>query len=104
MNKKGDGAQQKAQDNHRMQPDQSPPEEILHFQSTLPPIVIGITDNKSGEDEEEIDSQISVVKPLIDGAGCEPFENMVENDHQGCNPAQSVEYLIVRFSILYEGG
>ncbi len=66
-----------------MQPYQTSLEETTsgHF---IPAVVIGITDDKPGEDEEKINCEIPVVNYLnVIIPVCEGFQEVEQNNRQG---------------------
>ena len=85
-------------DDHRMQTDQPPLEKILYrhlfFQRSS-----CVTDDETRKYEEKIDGQIAVVDPLVEMAGRIGFEQMEPDERDRRYAAQSVEYVVVRFSV-----
>ena len=85
-----------------MQTDESATEKVAQREPFLPAVVVGIADNKTREDEEEVDSKIAVVDECDDRApSCkgEAFENVVEYHEQGRHASEPVEQGIVGLGI-----
>ena len=101
LQEEGRGAQERADDNHRVEADQSPAEEAPDRQAAAPAVVVGVGDDESREHEEEIDGQIAV-RDALDGASAGKgvaFEDVVPDDRQGGDAAQSVEDFVVGFRV-----
>ena len=102
LDEEGSGTQHGSHDHHRMQTDDSATEEVAQRESLLPAVIVGIADNETGEDEEEVDGQITVVDECDDRApSCkgEAFENVVEYHEQGRHASEPVEQGIVGLGI-----
>ena len=75
---------------HGLQADQPALEEVADGH-LFPPVVVGVADDEAGENEEEIDGQVSVIDFLVQMTGGVGFEQMEADDRQGCHSAQSVQ-------------
>lgn len=84
-----------------MKPYQTPLEEVLHGKTLAPTVVIGITDNESGKDEEKIHSQVSVIESFNNATAGKSIslEHVVPYNHQGGYATQSVKKVIMRFRV-----
>ena len=83
-------------DDHRMQADEPPLEEIFE-RHAVPAVVVGIADDEARKHEEEIDGQIAVVEnleSLSPGVGLEEVEG---HHDQRRHAAKSVEDLVAGF-------
>lgn len=84
-----------AHDDHRVKTYEAALEEAPGGHS-VPTIVVGITDDETGEDKEEIDSEIAVIDMLLAAPWCVGFEQ-VEQYNKYCGyTAESVKDLISR--------
>ena len=92
------GADQSSDDDHRVQADETPFEE-LPDRHLRPTVVVGVADDETREDEEEIDGQVAVVDPLVEVAGRISLEQVKAHDRQRSHAAQPVENVIMRFGI-----
>ena len=92
------GADQGSDDDHRVQADETPFEE-LPDRHLRPTVVVGVADDETREDEEEIDGQVAVVDPLVEVAGRISLEQVKAHDRQRGHAAQSVENVVMRFGI-----
>ena len=72
--------------NHRMQAYETTLEKVSYCESLLPTAVIGITDDKTRKDKEEIHGKITV----WDRRPVKALKHMIQYHHQGCNTAQPV--------------
>ena len=79
-----------AQHHHGLQADQAPLEETADGHPP-PTVVVGVADDEAGENEEEINGQVSVIDFLVQMTGGVGFEQMEADDRQGCHSAQSVQ-------------
>ena len=105
LQQEGDQSQDSPQDDHRMQADQPALEKISGVHRFLfPAVVVRITDDEPREDKEEIDGQIPVVEPLVDGTGGKPFEDVVPDHHQGSDSPQTIQEFIMGFGVGESGG
>ncbi len=95
----GDGPQHGRQHDHRMQPNEAPSEKRPERHAPPPTVVVGIADDEAREQEEEVDGQIAVVEPLVEGTRGESLEDMVPDDEQGGDAAQSVEDVVMGFGV-----
>lgn len=91
----------------RMQPDNAAAEEVAHREAALPTVVVGIADNETRQQEEEVDGQVAVVEvgeravahtAHRAGKGV-ALEDMGDHDKQGGHAAQAVEQFIVRLGV-----
>ena len=102
-----DDSQHSPHDNHRVEANQPALEEIPEAHRLAQAVVVGIADDKSGEDKEEIHSQIAVVDGSNQRAPCgkrQSLEYMVENHQEGSHTAQAVENLVMRFRVRESSG
>ena len=75
--------------------DEAAAQETAYGQAPFPPVVVGIADDKTGEDEEEIDGQIAMRKDV----GLTGIEDVEDKHHQRCHAAQAVKNLVMRFRL-----
>lgn len=85
-------------DDHRVKAYDPAFDEILHGHR-FPAVVVSIANDKTGQNKEEIDSQITVVDLLIQMTRRIGFEYMKPYDHNGGHAAQSVEDHVMRFRV-----
>ena len=85
-----DGSDQGSDHDHGLQADQPALEEVADGH-LFPPVVVGVADDEAGENEEEINGQVSVIDFLVQMTGGVGFEQMEADDRQGCHSAQSVQ-------------
>ena len=64
-----------------------------------PPVVVCISDDEAGKDEEKLYGKVSVVAPLVEGTGGKCFKEMVNQHHQGGDSPQAVENGVMGFGI-----
>lgn len=82
-----------------MQTCYTPLEESPHGH-TVPSVIIGIADNEARENEEEVYSQIYMIKYCRDRASCSiDIEMMIAQHYEGRYTAKSVKNLIARFGL-----
>lgn len=98
-----DGSDQGSDHDHGLQADQPALEEVADGH-LFPPVVVGVADDEAGENEEEIDGQVSVIDFLVQMTGGVGFEQMEADDRQGCHSAQSVQYVVMRLGVGESGG
>ncbi len=55
-----------------------------------------MADHKARKDKEEVYGQIAVVEPLVHRRRGKALADMIENDHQRGDSAQTVEQLVAR--------
>lgn len=85
-------SEQDAEEHHGLKTNEANLAEIpARHLAALKPGIIGITDDETGEDEEEIDGEEAVVEVLIDGVVGEGFAEMEDDDHQGSYTAKTIE-------------
>ena len=99
LDAKGNDAQRRPDNHHRVQPDQPPLKEILHRHPFPPTVVIGIPYHKPRKDKEKIHSHITVIHLLVNRTGGKSLKHMKPHDHQGCNAPQPVQQFIMRLAI-----
>lgn len=107
LNKEAHKTDHSAKDHHRMKPDESATEEVLQREAARPTAVIGITNDETGKQEEEVNRQIAMIE-VNDGTVPYPihgsregiaFKDVMEHDEQGGNATQTVKQFIVGFGI-----
>ena len=97
-----DDSQQGTHDDHGMEADQTALEEVAQAHCLSQTVVIGIADDKTGEDEEEIHGKVTVVDGGDDrasGGERQSFKDVVEYHQQGGHSSQSVEEFIMGFGV-----
>ena len=82
-----------------METDQTSLEETLQAE-LRPSVVVCISHDEAGEDEEEVHCKIAVVEFLVDGTCGEAFEYMEPYDHQGCNTSEAVQQFVTWFCLV----
>lgn len=82
----------------RVKADETPLEE-LPCRHARPTVVIGITHNEARQDEEEVDSQITVIDTLVYVARGESLEEMEADHRNGRNAAKAVENLVMLLGV-----
>ena len=95
-------AQHGAHHDHGVQTYESAFEKVTQRHGASQTVVVGVTDDETGQNEEKVDGQVSVVDDNDRSAARskgKTFENVVEYDQQGCNSAQTVQELIVGLGI-----
>lgn len=80
-------------DDHRMEPYQ-PSFEESSYRHPVPPVVVGISYYESGEDEEKVHGEISVIDNLLCRSRGICLKKMEKNHQHRCHPAQPVENLV----------
>ncbi len=98
------GADDAAHDDHGLQTDEAALVEVP-LAHLAPAIVVGVGDDEAGEQEEEVDGEVTVVDELgeavVVGVGLEGVE---DDDHEGGDTAQTVEDLVVVLGGQIRGG
>ena len=74
------------------------------MQSSCSPVIVCVSHDKSGQDEEEIHSEISVCDDLIAKSLSISFKQMEEQHKQGRDSEQTVKNLIPWFRGQISGG
>ena len=80
--------------NHRVESNQSTLEEVAQTHAFAQAVVVSIADDETGQDEEEVYGQITVVDDGNEGTSGgkgQTFEDVVEHDQQGGYSSQPVE-------------
>ena len=85
-------------DDHRMQADEPPFEEIFE-RHAVPAVVVGIADDESRKGEEEIDGQVAVVEQLVEMARGVRFAEVEDHDQQRSDAAQAVQNIVMGFAV-----
>jgi hypothetical protein len=76
-----------------VQTDKATAEELTDGETLRPAVVVGVSDDESGEDKEQIDSKIAVRNDV----GTTYVEHVEHEHHQCCNSPESVEEDIMWF-------
>lgn len=107
LHQKGHQAHNGGQNHHGMKTDHAAAEETGEAETAPPTVVIGIADDETRKQEEEVHSQIAMIE-MPDraiahavyrlGKG-KALEDMMKNNEQGGHPAQSIEQLVVRLGV-----
>ena len=85
------GTEQHTEEHHGLQADQTRLEEVpaAHPAAAHPPLV-GIADDKAGEHEKEVDTEITMVQVFVHRVVRERFTQVKNDHHQGCHASQAV--------------